>query len=104
MPVGLGAGRDLGADGPARAGAVLHNDRLVPPFAELLADDARDDVGATARRERDDDFYGFGGKGLYHPRQEQQRQKKIFHEWEKRTRPAVGTRAIRIRPMPESVM
>src|SRR5437762_1763954 len=104
MPVGLGAGRALGADGAARAGAVLHHHRLIPPLCELLADDARDDVGAAARREGDDNSHGLGGKGFCHPRQQQQSQKKTLHEWEKSTRPAVGTRAIRIRPMPESVM
>src|SRR5262249_21154555 len=34
---------------------VLNDDRLVPSFPEFLAHDARDDVDAGARRERNDD-------------------------------------------------
>ena len=46
---------DLRADRGVGAGAVLDHDRLAPVLAHALADEARDDVGRPARRERHDD-------------------------------------------------
>ena len=61
-------GRTLGdhphADGAARAAAVVDDDRLAERFAELVGKDARDDVGAAARRERHDHGDRARGAGL----------------------------------------
>jgi len=52
--VGRGLGDRVGADIAARARAVLDHDLLAETGAELLRDDPRDDVGAAAGREGDD--------------------------------------------------
>ena len=47
-----------GADGGARAGLVLDDDRLPQRGRELFLEDARRDVGESAWAERDDDLDG----------------------------------------------
>ena len=51
----------VGAYHPARADAVLDHHRLAPMLAHLLADRARDEIGAPAGGERHDDADRFGG-------------------------------------------
>jgi hypothetical protein len=55
VAVGRRLGRDVRADRPARAAAIVHDDRLPEAFGELCRDDAPDDVVAAARRERNDE-------------------------------------------------
>src|SRR5262249_34783780 len=55
VAVGLRGEHRLRADDAARARAVLHQHRLPEGVAQVLGDDAAGDVGARARRERDDD-------------------------------------------------
>jgi hypothetical protein len=54
VAVGRGLGDDLRAEVAARAGAVLDDDLLAEPHRELRREDAADDVGGAAGRERDD--------------------------------------------------
>jgi hypothetical protein len=54
----------FGADGAAGAGLVLDDHRLPPRFGEALPDDAAEDVGAAAGRERDDQVDRLVGVGL----------------------------------------
>ena len=56
VAVRLGAGRGLGADGHAAAGAVLDHDGRAAGLLDLLAHQAGDDVGAAAGRVGDDDL------------------------------------------------
>ena len=54
ITVGLRVRDILGADAAAGPGAVLDHDRLPQRFADLIADNAADDVGIAARGERHD--------------------------------------------------
>ena len=51
-----------GGDGAAGAGAVLHQHRLAHRLAHALPDQARDDVGGAAGRERHQDAHRLRGK------------------------------------------
>src|SRR3984957_2770272 len=55
VAVGRGARDGCGADVAGGAGAVLDQDRLAERLIEMSADDARQDVGRAAGRERDDE-------------------------------------------------
>ena len=55
MAIGLRASRSGRADIAAGARLVVDDDGLVPAFAQLLADDARQHIGPAARGEGDDD-------------------------------------------------
>src|SRR5213592_1012713 len=55
VAVGVRVQHRLRADDAARAGAVLHQHRLLERVAQVLRDDAPGDVGARAGSERDDD-------------------------------------------------
>jgi hypothetical protein len=55
VPVGRRARRDFGADGAARAAAIVDDHLLAERFGHALADEPRDDVGRSARRKRDDE-------------------------------------------------
>src|SRR4029079_12733005 len=55
VAVGRGFHADLRAERAAGAGAVLHDDLLLQRLGQLLRGDARDEVGAAARRERRDE-------------------------------------------------
>ena len=55
---------DVGADVAARAGPIVDQHLLREALGELLRDRARDDVGAAARRESDDEANRLGGVGL----------------------------------------
>ncbi len=50
-------GDDRRSDRSARATTIFHDHRLAPELRELLRDDATDDVGTAARRERDHDVH-----------------------------------------------
>jgi hypothetical protein len=52
VTVGIGAHQLVDRDDAAGAGLALHQDRLADALAELLPDNARDDVDAAARCER----------------------------------------------------
>jgi len=54
VAVGCRLGGEVGADDAAGAAAVIDEDLLAEPFAELVGDDAADHVVAAAGRERDD--------------------------------------------------
>jgi len=54
VAVGCRAGDRGRAEVAAGSGAVLDDDGLAQQLAHLLADEARDDVGRAACRERDD--------------------------------------------------
>ncbi|MNY12395.1 hypothetical protein D3C86_1454740 [compost metagenome] len=61
VAVGVGA-RGLGrADGATRAALVFHDHRLAEFLAHALRHEARDDVGGTAGRERNDHADGLAG-------------------------------------------
>jgi hypothetical protein len=60
VAVGLGADGLLQRDDAVAAGLVLHHHRLAELFLEVLAQDARDDVGGAARSVGHDDADGFG--------------------------------------------
>src|SRR6266850_1659336 len=64
MPVGHGLRDEVGADMAARTGSVLDHDRLGPDPRELRLHDARERIGAAARRERHDDVYRLRRKFL----------------------------------------
>ena len=55
--------RGGGADIAAGAGAVLHEHRLAPGFAQLLRHDAAERIDGAAGGERDDDAHGAVGVG-----------------------------------------
>jgi hypothetical protein len=55
VAVGLRLRDEIGRDVAVRADAVLHHHRLADVLRELLADDARRDVGRPARRNRNQD-------------------------------------------------
>ena len=55
VAVGRGGGDGAGADGAARAGAVVDHDGLADLRGHLLEHDARDDVDRAACGERHDD-------------------------------------------------
>ncbi len=54
IAVGRRARHELGADAAAGAGAVVDHHRLSERLADLIADDAADNVGIAAGRERHD--------------------------------------------------
>ena len=64
VAVGRGLGGEIGADHAAGAGAIVDEDLLAEVLAELVGDDAADDVVAAAGRERDDqaDRSGWGSR------------------------------------------
>jgi hypothetical protein len=64
VAVGRRLGHELGAERAAGAGTVVHDDLLAPGFAQLLRDQAAQDVGRAARLERHDIAYGFRRIGL----------------------------------------
>ena len=55
---------DRGADIARRAGAIFDHDRLAERLLQMAADDARQDVGRAARRERHDERDVARGIGL----------------------------------------
>ena len=55
---------ELGADIAACAGAVVDHDRLTQRFGKARRQQAREHVGAPARREGHDDTYRAAGKLL----------------------------------------
>ena len=55
MTIGLRASRSGGADVAAGAGLVVDDDGLIPAFAQLLTDDARQHIRPAARGEGDND-------------------------------------------------
>ena len=55
MAVGRALCHDAGADGAARAAAVLDDERFRELLGELVGDEAADDVGGAAGREADHD-------------------------------------------------
>ncbi|MNC89803.1 hypothetical protein D3C83_57940 [compost metagenome] len=68
MPVGFRLGGDAGADGLARACAVLHHHRMPEALLQVLGDQAREDVGRAGGRRGQDHPHGFrrkvlGGRG-----------------------------------------
>jgi len=52
------------ADGPVRAATVFHDDGLAQCFRHFFGQDARDDIGRSARRIRHDEMNNLIGKGL----------------------------------------
>ncbi len=64
VAVGGRACRHLAADVAARAGTVVHHHRLAQLGAHALGDDARQDVGGAAGRERHDDGDGLARERL----------------------------------------
>jgi hypothetical protein len=63
-PSGGDVATDLRADVPARARAVLDDDRLPPELLQGRLHDARERVGAAAGGKRHDDVHGLRGKWL----------------------------------------
>ena len=61
VAIGVRARRDLGADGAARAAAIINHHLLAEFFAKPLAYQARHDVRRAARREGNDQAYRLGG-------------------------------------------
>src|SRR6185295_10822653 len=64
VAVGRGARRLRGADAAARAAAVLDDYLLAPDLAQLLAEEARRDVGRTARGKGNDETHRLLRPGL----------------------------------------
>ena len=64
VAVGWTLGHHLDADGAARAGPILDDDRLAPCLRQLLRHRSRNDVGRAARSEWIDDAHRLGGKLL----------------------------------------
>ncbi|MFC7690228.1 hypothetical protein ACFQY5_12125 [Paeniroseomonas aquatica] len=54
VAVGRAAGHDLAGEDGAAARAVLHHQGLAQPGADVLADEAREDIAGAARRIADD--------------------------------------------------
>ena len=71
----------LGRNRPGRAGPVFHHHRLLEPFRQFLAEDARGGVGRATGRERHDELDGFAWPGVGpgaggHQRQQRQHRTK----------------------------
>ena len=64
VAIGGGCHQGLQTDDAVGAGAVVDDDLLADSFRELLADDARHEIGAAAGREHHDHADGFVGVGL----------------------------------------
>jgi hypothetical protein len=64
VTVGRGLRRDLGADHPVGAGAIVHYDLLLESLIQLGLQDPRDEIGRAARREAHDDAQRLGGEVL----------------------------------------
>ena len=64
VPVGRGASRKLGADRAARARARVADYGLTKAFAELLSEQASENIGLGSRRLGDDDAHRFGWVAL----------------------------------------
>src|SRR5438552_2667145 len=64
MAVGRALRHDAGGDGAARTAAVLDHERSSELLAELVGDQAPDDVGGAAGREADHDAHRLRGPGL----------------------------------------
>jgi len=105
VAVGRGARDHVGAERPTRTAAIF-DDRLLaaPDFRELRRHDSRDDVGAAAGRERDDDPDGLGGKGMRHSRRqgEEQRDDALLERIQ--NAPPVRTNFCTRRPKPISAV
>ncbi|CPP17394.1 Uncharacterised protein [Bordetella pertussis] len=61
VAVGRRVGARLGADIAAGAGPVLDHHGLAPHLAEIVGNQAREEIRAAARRERHDHRHGLGG-------------------------------------------
>jgi hypothetical protein len=75
VAVGRGLRDDLGADDGVGARPVVDDDLLAQIFAHLLADEAAEEIGGAARRERNDERdlarrIGLGGRCRNEKRQQ----------------------------------
>jgi hypothetical protein len=84
VAVGRRLQRGVDADGAAGARPVVDDHRLPEALAKARREDARDGVGAAARRKGDDETHGLGGIRLRQRRQwegqrEQNQEQLHFH-------------------------